>query len=127
MHLSPYVHFFFFFRFFSYKVLAELNKLGKVRKYDKTKTTFGKKIIYDAIVVSFNFLISLCQLRSVQAPVLTKLRYSVQHCPMKFEFHNYLAFFSKRRHFKVTRPQHVMIVILISILAYNKSFVILSF
>ena len=35
-----------------------------------------------------------------QAPVLIKLRYAVQHCPMKFEFHDNLASFFKRRYFK---------------------------
>ena len=58
---------------------------GKTRKDKKTKTAFEKKIICDAIVVSFNFLL----LRSVEAPVLIKLRYTVQHCLMEFEFHDY--------------------------------------
>ena len=50
---------FFFFRLFSYNVLAGLNKLGKARKDGKTKKC-------DVIVASFNFLISSCQLRSVK-------------------------------------------------------------
>ena len=46
-----------FFRPFSYKVLAEINMFRKARKDKKTKTAFEKKIICDAIVVSFNFLL----------------------------------------------------------------------
>ena len=49
--------FLFLFRLFSYKVLAEFNMLGKVRKDGKTKIVLGKKKICDAVVVSFNFLL----------------------------------------------------------------------
>ena len=41
----------------SLEVLAEINMFRKARKDKKTKTAFEKKIICDAIVVSFNFLL----------------------------------------------------------------------
>ena len=75
------------FRVFSYKVLAEFIILGKARKDGKTKTAFEKKKIYVAIMISFIF--SSCLLRSVPAPVLIRLRYTVQHCLIEFEFHDY--------------------------------------
>ena len=46
---------------------------------------------------------------------------------MKFEFHDYLASFFNRRYFKVTSPKDVMIVIILSILPYNKCFMGLTF
>ena len=49
--------FFFLFRLFSYKILAEFNMLGKASKDGKTKIVLGKKRICDAVVVSFNFLL----------------------------------------------------------------------
>ena len=68
-----------------------------------------------------------CQLRSVQALVLIKFRYTVQHCPMMFKFYDYLVSFSKRKYFKATTLYHVMVVILLSILTYIKLFMALSF
>ena len=76
----------FLFRLFSYKVLAEFNMLGKTRKDGKTKTAFEKKKICVPVVVLF---FSSCLLRSVEAPVSIRLRYTVQHCLMEFEFHDY--------------------------------------
>ena len=62
--------------------------LGKARKDVKTKTAFQKKKICDAIVVSFSF--SWCLIRSVEDVVLIRLRYTVQHCLMEFQFHDRL-------------------------------------
>ena len=76
--------------------------LGKAIKDGKTKRAFRKKRICDAIADKFYFFGASCQLRLVQAPVLIKRRNTVLHCPMKFEFHNYLASFFKSRYFKVT-------------------------
>ena len=84
-------------RLCSYKFLAEFNMLGKTRKDVKTKTAFEKKKISDAIVVSFIFF--SCLLRSVEAPVLIRVRYTVQHCLMEFEFHDYWASFFNGRYF----------------------------
>ena len=80
--------FYFLFRRFSYKVLVEFNMFGKVKEDGKTKAAFEKKRICDAIVVSFIFFGSRL-LRSVEAPVLIKLRYTLQHCLMDFKFDDY--------------------------------------
>ena len=61
---------------------------GKARKEEKTKTAFEKKRICECNRGKFQFFAS-CLLRSVEAPLLIKLRYTVQHCLMEFEFHNY--------------------------------------
>ena len=73
------------FRIFSYKVFVEFNMFRKAKKDGKTKTTFEKKRICDAIVVSF----ASCLLRSAEASALIKLRYTVQHCVMEFKFDDY--------------------------------------
>ena len=93
-----YASFFFLLRLFSYKNLAEFNVLGVARKYGKTKTAFRKKNIYDSILSKFYIFCASCQLRSVQTPVLIKLRYPLEPCPKKFKFHDYLGSFFKRRY-----------------------------
>ena len=80
--------FYFLFRLFSYKVLVEFNMFGKVKEDGKTKAAFEKKRICDAIVVTFIFFASRL-LRSVEALVLIKLRYTLQHCLMDFKFDDY--------------------------------------
>ena len=49
--------FYFLFRIFGYKIVAEFNMFEKSRKHAKTKTVFEKKRICDAIVVSFMLLL----------------------------------------------------------------------
>ena len=58
--------------------------------------------------------------RSVPSPVLIELRCPKEHCPMKFKFRDYLGSFFMRRYFKLTSPHHVMLVLLLNILAYNR-------
>ena len=59
---------------------------GKAKKVGKTKTAFEKKRICNANVVSFNFLLRVW---SVEALVLIKLRYTVQHCVMELKLDDY--------------------------------------
>ena len=61
--------------------------LGKARKNGKTKTAFEKKRICDPIAVSFNFFLRVY--KSVEASMLIKLGYTVQHYLMEFEFNDY--------------------------------------
>ena len=66
------------FRLFSYKVLAGFIYLGKQGKLGKQKQPPKKKNMR-CNRGKFYFFAS-CLLRSVEVPVLIKLRYTVHHC-----------------------------------------------
>ena len=54
----------------------------------KNKNNLRKEKNMQCVRGKFYFFAS-CLLRSVEAPELIKPRYTVQHCLMKFEFHDY--------------------------------------
>ena len=61
---------------------------GKVKKDGKTKNSLQKEKNMRWNCGKFYFFASSL-LRSVEAPVLIKLRYTVQHCVMEFKFDDY--------------------------------------